>query len=85
MMRGYADGGLVGSAPMAGAGIGGQVNINIKNEAGGDGYMATASTRKNDTGIDIDILVRKAINSDLQRNGPISQQMSSTYNLRRQS
>lgn len=84
-MRGYADGGLVGSAPMAGGGMGGQVNINIKNEAGGDGYQATAIARKNDTGLDIDILVRKAINSDLQRNGPISQQMSSTYNLRRQS
>lgn len=85
MMRGYAEGGLVGSTPMAGGGMGGQVNINIKNEAGGDGYQATAIARKNDTGLDIDILVRKAINSDLQRNGPISQQMSSTYNLRRQS
>lgn len=86
MMRGYADGGLVGSAPMAGgANGGGNVTINVKNEAGADGYQATATARKNDTGIDIDIMVRKAVNSDLQRNGPISQQISSTYNLRRQS
>jgi lambda family phage tail tape measure protein len=86
MMRGYADGGLVGSAPMVGgANGGGNVTINVKNEAGADGYQATATARKNDTGIDIDIMVRKAVNSDLQRNGPISQQISSTYNLRRQS
>lgn len=84
MMRGYADGGLVGSS-MPSGGMGGNININVKNEAGADGYQATATARKNDTGIDIDIMVRKAVNSDLQRNGPISQQISSTYNLRRQS
>ena len=85
MMRGYADGGLVGSAPLAGGSNGGQVNINIKNEAGADGYQATASARKNDGGIDVDIMVRKAMNNDLKRNGPITQQISNTFNLRRQS
>ena len=84
MMRGYADGGLVGSAPLAGAGMGGgQVNINIKNEAGGDGYQATATARKNDTGFDVDILVRKALTNDLRNNGPMSQTISSTYGLSR--
>lgn len=81
MMRGYANGGYVGSdMPSYG---GGNVNINVTNEAGGDGYQATATARKNDTGIDIDIMVRKAVTSDLQRNGPMSQQMSSIFNLRR--
>ena len=81
MMRGYADGGYVGNAMPVGAG--GNININVTNEAGGDGYQATATARKNDAGIDIDVMIRKAINSDLQRNGPITQQMSNTFNLRR--
>lgn len=87
MMRGYADGGLVGSAPLAGGGNagGGNININVTNEAGGDGYQATAKARKNDSGFDIDIMVRKAVNADLMRNGPMAQQMSSVFNLRRQS
>ena len=84
MMRGYADGGLVGSAPLAGAGAnGGQVNINIKNEAGGDGYQATAKARKNDSGFDIDILVRKALTNDLRSNGPMTQTIGATFGLRR--
>lgn len=83
MMRGYADGGLVGSAPMSGGIGGGNVNINIKNEAGGDGYQATATARKNDTGFDVDILVRKALTNDLRNNGPMSQTISSTYGLSR--
>lgn len=81
MMRGYADGGYVGNATPVGTG--GNININVTNEAGGDGYQATATARKNDAGIDIDVMIRKAINSDLQRNGPITQQMSNTFNLRR--
>ena len=84
MMRGHADGGLVGSSPMGGSmGTGGTININVTNEAGGDGYQATATARKNDAGVDIDVMIRKAINSDLMRNGPITQQMSNTFNLRR--
>lgn len=82
MMRGYADGGYVGSSMPTG-GSGGNININVTNEAGGDGYQAMATARKNDAGIDIDVMIRKAINSDLQRNGPITQQMSNTFNLRR--
>lgn len=77
-----------GKLGVAASGIGGggmAININVNNEGASDGYQASATARKNDTGIDIDIIVRKAINSDLQRNGPISQQISNTYNLRRQS
>lgn len=82
MLKGYADGGYVGGSsgvPMGG----GDININISNEAGADGYRATATAKKNDGGFDIDVMIRKAINSDMQRNGPISQQMSNTFNLRR--
>lgn len=79
--QGYANGGYVGQASsMAG---GGSVNINIKNEAGGDGYQATAVARQNAGGLDIDVMVRKAISNDLRNNGAISQQMSSTFGLRR--
>lgn len=84
MMRGYADGGLVGSAPMAGgANGGGNVTINVKNEAGADGYQATATARKNETGYDIDILVRKALTNDLRSNGPMTQTIGATFGLRR--
>ena len=83
MMRGYADGGLVGSAPMAGAGGGGNININISNEAGADGYQTTAKARKNDSGFDIDILVRKALTNDLRSNGPMTQTIGATFGLRR--
>lgn len=84
MMRGYADGGLVGSAPMVGgAGAGGSININVSNEAGADGYKATATARKNETGYDIDILVRKALTNDLRSNGPMTQTIGATFGLRR--
>lgn len=82
MLKGYADGGYVGSSP-GGIPAAGDININISNEAGADGYRATATAKKNDSGFDIDVMIRKAINSDMQRNGPISQQMSNTFNLRR--
>lgn len=82
MLKGYADGGYVGSTVPSVYG-GGNVNINIKNEAGGDGYQATATTRKNENGLDIDIMVRKALTTDLRNNGPMAQTMSSTFGLRR--
>ena len=83
MMRGYADGGLVGSSPVAGGSGGGNININVTNEAGGDGYQATAKARKNDSGFDIDILVRKALTNDLRSNGPMTQTIGATCGLRR--
>ena len=82
MMRGYADGGYVGSSAMP-TGSGSGININIKNEAGGDGYTATATARKNETGFNIDVLVRKALTDDMRNNGPMSQTISATYGLRR--
>ena len=78
MNKGYANGGYVGNAPMGG------VNINIKNEAGGDGYRATAQARQNsDGGLNIDVLVRKVVSSDIQNNGALAQQMANTFGLRR--
>jgi lambda family phage tail tape measure protein len=82
MLKGYADGGLVGATSnsmMTGSGI----NINIKNEAGKDGYEAVASAQKNEKGLDVEIIVRKAVTNDLRNNGPMAQQMSSIFGLRR--
>lgn len=83
MMRGYANGGYVGTSMPTMSSNGDGVVINIKNEAGGDGYQATANVRKNESGMDIDILVRKAMTSDLRSNGPMSQAMSNTFGLSR--
>lgn len=59
------------------------VNITVHNEAGGDGYEAVATTKNNESGIDIELMVRKALTKDLRSNGQISQQMSNTFGLRR--
>ena len=78
MNKGYANGGYVGSAPTGG------VNINIKNEAGADGYKATAQARQNsDGGLNIDVLVRRVVSSDISNNGALAQQMANTFGLRR--
>lgn len=78
MNKGYANGGYVGNAPMGG------VNINIRNEAGADGYRATAQARQNsDGGLNIDVLVRRIVASDISNNGALAQQMANTFGLRR--
>ena len=77
--KGYADGGYVGGDAASGNGV----VINIKNEAGREGYQATATVNNNNGGINVDVIVRKAIANDLRNNGQIAQQMSSTFGLRR--
>jgi lambda family phage tail tape measure protein len=61
------------------------INITVNNEAGGDGYVAVASAKKNDTGMNIELLVRKAMATDIRNNGQISQQMSNAFGLKRAS
>lgn len=79
--KGYANGGYVGAASSA---MGGNVNINIKNEAGAEGYKATAQAKTNsDGGLNIDVLVRKVVSSDISNNGALAQQMANTFGLRR--
>lgn len=79
--KGYANGGYVGNMPSA---MSGNVNINIKNEAGADGYQATAQARQNtDGGLNIDVLVRRVVASDISNNGALAQQMANTFGLRR--
>lgn len=79
MSKGFADGGMVG-----GGGVVGGVNINIRNEAGADGYKATAQARQNsDGGLNIDVMVKRVVSADMQSNGALSQQMASTFGLRR--
>ena len=82
MLNGYANGGYVGAAP-AGGMMGGNVNINIKNEAGGDGYRATATASRNESGLNIDVLVSRAVTSDLRNNGPMAQSIGGAFGLRR--
>jgi lambda family phage tail tape measure protein len=80
MNKGFANGGFVGGSGSTGGGV----NINIKNEAGAEGYKATAQARQNtDGGINVDVLVRRAVSADLQSNGALSQQMANTFGLRR--
>lgn len=62
---------------------GGSVNINVINQAAGDGYQAVATAKKNETGFDVEVMVIKAISSQLSKNGPLAQQFSSTFGLRR--
>ena len=78
--KGYADGGYVGSSSSA---MASSVNVNIKNEAGGDGYKASATVNRNESGLNVDVIVRKVIANDLRNNGQIAQQMGSTFGLRR--
>lgn len=59
------------------------INISVNNQAGGDGFEAVATAKNNDKGVDVEILVRKALAKDLRSNGQISQQMSSTFGLKR--
>lgn len=80
--RGFANGGLVGSSISAGLQQG-AVNVNIKNEAGADGYQATAMATKNESGINIDVLIRRSVTNDIRNNGPISQQLGGAFGLRR--
>lgn len=62
---------------------GAAVNITVNNQAGGDGYEAVASAKQNDKGFDVEIMVRKAMASDLRKNGPMSQQMANVFGLKR--
>jgi hypothetical protein len=78
MNKGFSSGGY------AGGGMGGGVNINIKNEAGADGYNATAQARQNTNGgLDIDVLIKRAVAADIRDNGSLAQQMANTFGLRR--
>ena len=75
--------GKLGVKSLGGGSGGNQINITVHNEAGGDGYEAVATTKNNEKGIDIEVMVRKAMSKDLRSNGQISQQMSNTFGLKR--
>jgi len=78
--KGYADGGYVGGNTASSSGV----VINIKNEAGAEGYKATAQAKTNsDGGLNIDVLVRRVVASDISNNGALAQQMANTFGLRR--
>ncbi len=62
---------------------GNQINITVNNQAGSSGFEAVASAKDNGSGVDVEILVRRAIQKDLRQNGQITQQMSNTFGLKR--
>jgi antitoxin component of RelBE/YafQ-DinJ toxin-antitoxin module len=64
-------------------GGGSSVNIVVHNEAGGDGYQASATAKQNGSGIDINVIVTKAIQNDMKRNGPITQGFSQMFGMNR--
>ena len=78
--KGYAEGGYVGGSSPTNSGV----VINIKNEAGAEGYKATAQAKTNsDGGLNIDVLVRRVVSADMSSNGALAQQMANTFGLRR--
>lgn len=81
MLNGFANGGYVGNAPTGM--MGNAVNINIKNEAGADGYQATATASRNETGLNVEVLVRRAVTNDMRNNGPMAQSIGGAFGLRR--
>lgn len=59
------------------------ITVNVYNEGAADGYQATAQTRANGAGFDIDVFIVKAIQQDQRRNGPITQGFANTFGLNR--
>lgn len=75
--------GKLGVKSLGASTSGNQINITVNNEAGGNGFEAVATAKNNDKGVDVEILVRRAMAKDLRSNGQISQQMSTTFGLKR--
>ena len=59
------------------------VSINVVNQASGDGYEATAVATENGNGLNIEVMVTKAVRNDLRNNGPVTQAISQTFGLSR--
>lgn len=64
-------------------GGGGGVVVNIKNEGSGDGYQASATTSQSGGQMNIDVLISKAMRSDVRSNGPMTQALSQAFGLQR--
>lgn len=66
-----------------GASVAPVVNVTVTNQAAADGYQVTAKAKNNDGKLDIDLLVVKAIQNDVAKNGPISQGLGQAFGLSR--
>lgn len=64
------------------AGGGSNVNVTVINQAAPE-VQTTTRTRKNESGIDIELLVAKAVQSDMRRNGPITQGFGAMFGVSR--
>jgi lambda family phage tail tape measure protein len=60
------------------------ININVINESGQAVEAQGTARANNNGGIDIDVLVRNSIASDVAKNGPTAKLLQNTYGLRRQ-
>lgn len=68
---------------MGGSNSAPKINVTINNQGAADGYQATAKARQNEGGFDIEVIVAKAVQSDMRRNGPITQGFGSVFGLAR--
>lgn len=66
-----------------GASVAPVVNVTVTNQASADGYQVTAKAKNNDGKLDIDLMVVKAIQKDVAKNGPISQGLGQAFGLSR--
>ena len=70
----------------AGGGGGTSIEINVQNNAAGDGYQASATSKESNGKNIIDIVVEKvktSMNQDVRNNGNFSQTFANAYGLRR--
>lgn len=65
------------------SGSGASVTVNVINNAAGDGYETKATVNNNNGGLNVDLLIVKALASDMRRNGPITQGFSRVFGLSR--
>ena len=75
--------GKLGVKSMSSGGGSQPITINVNNEGAADGYQAVATTKNNDGGIQIDVLIQKAMIQDIRSNGQVSQALSNSFGLRR--
>lgn len=59
------------------------INISVENHGAADGYQAVASAQQNGAGIDVKVLVARAITDDQRRNGPITQGFANIFGMSR--
>lgn len=83
LMMGARSGSVIPNSALSGAGTAAPVlNITILNEAGDVAQASVSGGRQNSSGgMDVDVLVARAMTSDIGRNGPMTQALSRRFGL----